>query len=67
MGYEISFKTIQRYCKYKRDNLDHTSQYKYRCNKIVLIWANDWDTGKSRNRCTKANCPLIKRLFRLYT
>lgn len=62
MNYEISFKTIQKYCIHKKHNLSRTSRYKYRCDNIKLIWGRDWDINKA-SRCAEANCPLVKRLY----
>lgn len=62
-NYEITFKTIQQYCKYKRDNLTYPAiQYKYRCRKLEMDLKRDLDS-----RCAQSTCPLIKRLFELYT
>jgi len=62
-AYEISFKTIQKYCKHRRDNLDRSCRYKYRCSKIILIWGVHWDIDKD-SRCTQTNCPIVKRLWK---
>ena len=58
VNYEISFKTIQRYCKYRRDDYNPESRYKYRCRKREMALKQIPD-----NRCTQANCPLVKRLW----
>lgn len=56
-NYEISFKTIQNYCKHKRDNFN-PELYKYRCRKLEMSLKRDW-----ASRCTQSNCPLVKRLW----
>lgn len=65
MGYEISFQTIQRYCKYRITHSRWAST-RYGCNKKGLVSLREFQPT-SDDKCTEANCPLLKRLFRLYT
>jgi hypothetical protein len=60
VNYEISFKTIQKYCKHKRDNWE-PAKYKYRCRKLEISLLNGADEFPAR--CTQKNCPLVKRLW----
>jgi len=62
VNYAISFKTLQKYCQYKRDNLAYPDiQYKYRCRKLEMALKGDLDSI-----CTESNCPLVKHLEEVY-
>lgn len=65
MGYEISFKTIQNYCKYKITN-SRWSSFKYGCNKKGLVSLEEtWPYCE--DQCSELNCPIIKRLYTIVT
>lgn len=65
MNYEISFKTIQKYCVYRRINFKKNARFKNRCTKVKLVWPDNWDLDKD-TRCTESNCPIVKRLWLIH-
>lgn len=58
VNYEISFKTIQKYCKHRIDG----ELFKYNCTNIKHKWSRGLRL-EFDSRCTQANCPLVKRLW----